>query len=327
MSSAWKAGEKAVSKVFDCCNFLNENDLLELRVNQHWDHVDKFIVLEAGQTHTGDPKPFNFDKERFRKYSSKLTYETIDTVDELLEELPNLDKEAQLFLDYPREEVGESTIDWKRDHLQGNHHVKLLAKHGAKPEDIVVITPVDEIISNKGFEDMKAVFANEKQLFPLKKYIDKRYGNERRTAEGVKMVRPIFGFNMKFFFHKLNLFCNVQCCGQVAEYSTLQAVCPAVARSLSASTHPCLGGDAGWHFSCMDDGSGKMIHQKYSSWAHSKDSRHGEGNRYRDMDTPEKALERVKSDFGHMTKKIEINYENHPAYLVDNQDKFKHLIA
>ena len=30
------------------------------------------------------PKPFNFDKQRFEKYSSKLIYETIDTVDELI---------------------------------------------------------------------------------------------------------------------------------------------------------------------------------------------------------------------------------------------------
>ena len=45
------------------------------------------------------------------------------------------------------------------------------------------------------------------------------------------------------------------------------------------------------------------------------------------MNTPEKALARVKSDFDHLTQKVEINYENHPAYLVDNQEKFKHLIA
>ena len=301
-----------MSKIWDCCNFLNENDLLEIRVNQHWDHVDHFIILEAGQTHTGDSKPFNFDKQRFEKYSSKLIYETIDTVDELFDVIPSLDPIAQSYLSMNRN--GQNSIDWVRDHLQGNHHVKLLGKHGAKPEDVVVITPVDEIISDKAFSDLNIIFSEKNEKFPLGGYQTKSF------------VRPMLGLFMKFYFHKLNLFKDVQCCGQITEYSTLLDVCPTVARSLSACTHNCLMGDMGWHFSCMDDGSGKIIQQKYNSWAHSKDQQHGHGNSYYDMNTPEKALARVKSDFDHLTQKVEINYENHPAYLVDNQEKFKHLI-
>ena len=102
-------------KTWDCCNFLNENDLLEIRVNQHWDHVDHFIILEAGQTHTGMPKPFLFDKQRFEKYSSKIIYETIDTVDELLDDLPNLDSQAQSYLGMNR--FNQNSPDWVRDHL------------------------------------------------------------------------------------------------------------------------------------------------------------------------------------------------------------------
>ena len=36
---------------YDCCMFYNENDLFEIRLNQHWDFVDKFVVVEAGETH------------------------------------------------------------------------------------------------------------------------------------------------------------------------------------------------------------------------------------------------------------------------------------
>jgi len=39
--------------VYDCFPFFNENDLLELRLNQHWNYVDKFIITEAGGTNTG----------------------------------------------------------------------------------------------------------------------------------------------------------------------------------------------------------------------------------------------------------------------------------
>jgi len=30
--------------VYDCCLFFNENDIYEIRLNQHWDFVDKFIA-------------------------------------------------------------------------------------------------------------------------------------------------------------------------------------------------------------------------------------------------------------------------------------------
>ena len=33
--------------VYDCFPFLNENDILELRINQHWDFVDKFIIIDG----------------------------------------------------------------------------------------------------------------------------------------------------------------------------------------------------------------------------------------------------------------------------------------
>ena len=58
--------------VYDCCPFWNENDLYELRLNQHWDFVDKFIVTEVGETHTGNKKPFNFDHDRFESISQRL---------------------------------------------------------------------------------------------------------------------------------------------------------------------------------------------------------------------------------------------------------------
>ena len=39
--------------VYDCTMFLNENDLFEIRINEHWDFIDKFILIEANETHTG----------------------------------------------------------------------------------------------------------------------------------------------------------------------------------------------------------------------------------------------------------------------------------
>ena len=71
-------------KVYDLSMFFNENDLYELRLNQHWDFVDKFIVVESREAHTGYRKPLNFDHDRFEKYKEKLIYISYDnTADEL----------------------------------------------------------------------------------------------------------------------------------------------------------------------------------------------------------------------------------------------------
>ena len=81
--------------VYDCTLFWNENDLYELRLNQHWSFVDKFIVVEAGETHTGNKKSFNFDHKRFEKYKSKIIYATFDSFqEEILKHSELLDKHS-----------------------------------------------------------------------------------------------------------------------------------------------------------------------------------------------------------------------------------------
>jgi beta-1,4-mannosyl-glycoprotein beta-1,4-N-acetylglucosaminyltransferase len=45
-------------KIVDCFPYFNEKELLELRINLLYDHVDKFIICDADRTHSGKPKPF-----------------------------------------------------------------------------------------------------------------------------------------------------------------------------------------------------------------------------------------------------------------------------
>ncbi len=39
--------------IYDCFTFFNELDLLEIRLNVLRDVVDRFVLVEAGETHTG----------------------------------------------------------------------------------------------------------------------------------------------------------------------------------------------------------------------------------------------------------------------------------
>ena len=66
--------------VYDCFPFFNELDLLEIRLNVLKDGVDRFVIVEAGETHTGKPKPFYFEENRgrFAEFLARFEYVKVD---------------------------------------------------------------------------------------------------------------------------------------------------------------------------------------------------------------------------------------------------------
>ena len=134
--------------VYDATMFFQENDLYEIRLNTHWDFVDKFIVVEAGETHTGVKKPFRFDHERFKKYSSKIHYVKFDSFDKEMQQHPELLDAATVAERGPM----FATKDWTRDRFQYNYIFKALLDSGAKDDDVVYISCLDELLKKEAFE-------------------------------------------------------------------------------------------------------------------------------------------------------------------------------
>lgn len=66
--------------IYDCFPFFNELDVLEIRLNVLKDVVDKFVLVEAGETHTGKPKPFYFEenKARFAAFADRIIHIKIE---------------------------------------------------------------------------------------------------------------------------------------------------------------------------------------------------------------------------------------------------------
>jgi beta-1,4-mannosyl-glycoprotein beta-1,4-N-acetylglucosaminyltransferase len=106
-------------KVFDCFTFFNELDLLEIRLNELVNVVDAFILVEARETFTGNPKPLYFweNRERFEKFNIYSLY------------LNHL-------------EGGDA---WSREAYQRNAIADGLRSANAQPLDIALIGDVDEI--------------------------------------------------------------------------------------------------------------------------------------------------------------------------------------
>ena len=106
--------------IYDCFPFFNELDLLEIRLNVLKDVIDKFVLVEAGETHTGRAKPFYF-KDNERRYSAfhdRIVYVKIER--------------------FPK---GHDA--WWCENYQRNEIVRGL--EGAKPDDVVLISDIDEI--------------------------------------------------------------------------------------------------------------------------------------------------------------------------------------
>ena len=109
--------------IYDCFTFFNELDVLEIRLEELYPVVDKFIILEADMTFQGlFKKPFfGLESTRFEKYADKIEY--------YYEEMPR-----------------DFTDPWQREYWQRNRikHI-LFRNHDPKPEDIVILGDADEI--------------------------------------------------------------------------------------------------------------------------------------------------------------------------------------
>ena len=55
-------------KVYDCITYLNEEELLELRLNILNKYVDFFVICEAREDHRGNSKKLNFNINKFSKF-------------------------------------------------------------------------------------------------------------------------------------------------------------------------------------------------------------------------------------------------------------------
>ena len=68
-------------RYFDCFMFNGEFDLAVMRFTELWDHVEKFIVVEAAETFTGSPKPLMFREniDRFADFRDKIVHVPVET--------------------------------------------------------------------------------------------------------------------------------------------------------------------------------------------------------------------------------------------------------
>jgi beta-1,4-mannosyl-glycoprotein beta-1,4-N-acetylglucosaminyltransferase len=105
-------------KIFDCCIYLDEDFLLDLRFNILNDFVDYFVIVESNKTWQNNKKRFNFDEKKFRRFSNKIIYIKV-------------------------EDMPDGKNPWIRENFQRNCISRALSF--ANNDDLIIISDADEI--------------------------------------------------------------------------------------------------------------------------------------------------------------------------------------
>jgi hypothetical protein len=116
-------------KIYDVFSFYNEFDVLEIRLQELWDTVDYFILLEASTTYVGNAKSYLFEenKARFAPYLEKIRHIKLDD---------SLEDQKKIF-------TNEIDDTWVREKYQRWASGRGL--EGLQPEDIVIVSDLDEV--------------------------------------------------------------------------------------------------------------------------------------------------------------------------------------
>lgn len=106
--------------IYDCFPFFNELDVLEIRLSLLYDHVDKFILVEAKQTYSYKDKPLYYEenKQRFARFHDKIEHLIV-------------------------EKFPESKDPWIPERLQRDSMIDSLKN--CCDDDIIIVSDVDEI--------------------------------------------------------------------------------------------------------------------------------------------------------------------------------------
>ena len=117
-------------RIFDCILFNQEHDMLECRLLEIGDIVDKVIIVESAMTFMGKPKAHGMDLDRFYKWRNKIHYEVYEP-DTLLR-------------------------SWAAECEQRNHLFTALKRFAPEDKDVVTVADCDEIWSPNDIETLKS---------------------------------------------------------------------------------------------------------------------------------------------------------------------------
>lgn len=275
-----------MSKVYDGFLFFNELDLLEIRLNELNDVVDKFVLVECSLTHASKQKPYYFEenKDRFSAFLHKIIHVKVDDHPEIPV------REARKGLVHNRHEM-----EWFQRECISRGFVD------ASPEDIILLSDIDEIPS------CEAILACKQIL-------------EKEDSHIVTLEQALFYYTLNGLCVNSNksavVWHGTTCC-KYKNYPGGQAI-----RNLKGKNKIKIP-NGGWHFSYL--GGPEAIAKKIESYSHAEFDNDIIKDRNRIQDCIDKGVDLFNRPGKPQQYYVKIN-EFFPKYLQNNIEKYSHLI-
>ena len=277
--------------VYDCIPFFNELDLLKLRMHILAPYVDKFVIEEATVTFSGDPKPMVFAKNRalFAEFEDKILYVAVNN------------------------SPMSGVTTHERDYFQKNQLIRALKD--CKPEDIIVLSDLDEIPNPKALMQIIENFDSSK-IYHLAQRMFYCFLNMEEVSGNLLSITGEFpGVSKKQWLGtKVCSFENLPEEGIIF----LREVSPLDAASVRVA-------DGGWHFGymggCGEKKASRRVKEKVLAAAHQE---------YSSPKYINEAVDRLlcgEDIFGRDARFIRVEIdESYPEYLRENLTEYQYLI-
>lgn len=280
--------------IYDCFNFFNELEILELRLNILYEYVDYFIIAESTVTHSGKEKKFYFEenKDKFSKFSDKIiSYKIYDTPNTFYNLPETEDEELNKIYNYIKIQKNRFDIytqpDYGRDFYQKESIRRALLK--CCDDDIIIYSDADEIPNPK-------VISNINNL---------------------NLDKNIYKLNQNMYMYYINMLKEKNWYGsRIFKYKNMKNLSLNELRGDNSISLPIENG--GWHFSFM--GGKEMVKTKLTSY-----SARDLANQYVLSSIDSNMQNNIDPFFRSNLTLTEID-NSYPEYIINNLEKYKHMI-
>ena len=279
-------------KIYDCFPFFNELDLLEIRLNYLDPVVDYFVLCESMVTFSGISKNLFYkdNKELFEKFGHKIIHVVVD--------------------DTPPELIGVDPF--RTDQHQRNSVIKGLK--GCADDDIIITSDLDEFPNIDKIKNLKE-FYEPNILFHLAQDMYYYYFNLKETSGKLLSHSGEFDgvVDKKWLGTKI---CNY---GFLKEHGVDKLRHPSM-REAGRRVD-----DAGWHFTYV--GGHKEMTARQRVLLKIECAAHQEfNNSFYKMNVNNNIEENKDVFFRDSKFEVVEMGDAFPSYIVENRDRFKHLI-
>tara|TARA_Y100001935_G_scaffold23930_1_gene17433 strand:+ start:244 stop:1125 length:882 start_codon:yes stop_codon:yes gene_type:complete len=286
-------------KIIDCTTYYSEDLMLDIRFNILNQFVDKFIIVEATHSHSGEKKTLNFNINNFPKFKDKIEYLIIENEPE------GIIKNTE-----------DSSVKRMNSllRIEQSYNYILNALETVSEDDLICLSDNDEIpnLDSKYFKNSKKDVFIFKQLFFYYKFnlfYDLMPWFGTKACKKKKLISLSWLRNLK---NKKYPWWRIDTYFSKTKQTNIQIV-----------------DNGGWHFTNLK--TAEEIHKKLSNFGHH--------NEFDDsnltIEDIQACIDNKIVNYNHLADKSDNNKysaeyklkivsdEFLPKFLIDNKDKYK----